>query len=295
MDDAALRFDWSRARAFLATAEAGSFSGAARALGLAQPTVGRQVAALEAELGVALFERVGQGVALTEAGLELVEPLRAMAEAASDVGLAASGAAGRIEGLVRVTASEMIAAHLLPPVIARLRAEHPGIHLEIVATQEVRDLRRREADLAIRNTAPTDPELVARRLPTAEGGLYASPAYLERLGPLAGPADLARADFLTFDTGPSMANFLRAMGVPIGPERFRLASASHLVQWALCRAGLGVAVNMRVIAEADPGVRRVPVDLPPIPVPMWLVSHRALRTSRRLRVVAEALAAELGG
>lgn len=295
MDHRRAGFDWNHARALLATAEAGSYSGAAKALGVAQPTVGRQVAALEAELGVALVQRVGHGVQLTAAGEELLEPLRWMAAAASDVGLAAVGATGRLEGLVRVTASEMIAAHLLVPVVQRLRAEHPGIRLEIVATQDVRDLRRREADVAIRNTAPTDPELVARRLPDAAGALYVAPAYLARRGPLDTLAALADADFIAFDMGPGLGAYLRALGVPLPEAPPPLASGNHHVQWALCRAGLGVAVNMTRVGDADPAVVRVAAPVPPIPIPMWLVSHRALRTSRRLRVVVDAIADALGG
>lgn len=294
MDWRRVGFDWNQARAFLATAETGSFAAAARVLGLAQPTVGRQVYALEAELGVVLFDRGVHGAALTEAGLELLEPLRAMAEAASDVSLTASGAAGRLEGLVRVTASELISAFLLPPVLARLRELHPGITVEVVATQELRDLRRREADLAIRNVAPADPELVARRLPDAVGGLYASPAYLARLGPIRDLADLARANFIAFDTTPVLASYLRQLGIPVADDRFPLVSGSHLVQWEMCRAGLGIAVGMDAVAAGDPRLVRVPVDLPPLPVQMWLVSHRALRTSRRLRVVADALVAAFG-
>lgn len=282
-------FDWNRARAFLVAAETGSFASAARRLGVAQPTIGRQIAALERELGVTLFHRAGHGASLTEAGVELIEPLRAMADAAHEVALAATGAAGALEGPVRLTASEMICAHLLPPVIRRIRLAHPGISLEIIATQEVRDLRRGDADLAIRNVAPADPELVARRLPDGEGGLYASPAYLDALGPLRGIEDLARVDLLAFDTGPSMSDFLRRLGVSGAPAPTRIACANHQVLWAMCRAGLGATVNMTSIGDADPGVRRVPVDLPRIPVPMWLVSHRALRTSRRLRAVADAL------
>lgn len=293
MDRGATTFDWNRARAFLATVETGSFAAAARQLGVAQPTVGRQVAALEAELGVALFERVGTGVVPTEAGVELVEPLRVMARAAGEVALTASGAAGRLEGLVRITASDMVAAFLLPPILGALRDAHPGLVLEVVATQEVRDLRRREADLAIRNTAPTDPELVARRLPDATGAFYATPGLLERLGPMTGAADLARAPFVSFDPGPTMPGLLRTHGVPLADDAARLVSSNHLVQWALCRAGLGIAVALTAAGDPDPALVRVPY-LPTLPVPMWLVSHRALRTSRRLRVVADALAAGLG-
>ena len=287
-------FDWNHARAFLATAETGSFSAAARRLGVAQPTVGRQVVALERELGVALFERVGGGVRLTDAGAELLEPLRWMANAAGEVALAAAGAAGTLEGVVRVTASEMVAATLLPPAVAAVRLEHPGIRLEVVATQAVQDLRRGEADLAVRNTAPTDPELLARRLPDAAGAFYASPAHLAAAGPLDRVEDLGRLAFLGFDLGGSLPGLLRSLGVPLADDGIRVASGNHWVQWAYARAGLGVAVGLCAEGDADPRLVRVP-HLPTLPVPMWIVSHRAVRTSRRLRVVADALAAALGG
>src|SRR3954447_21314158 len=164
MDWRSVRFDWNRARAFLITAEEGSLSAAARALGLTQPTLGRQVDALEAELGVVLFERVGRGLTLTAGGLDLLEHVRAMAEAADRFALVASGQSQTLEGAVCITASEVISAFLLPPVLAQIRKKHPGIEIKLVATNEVRDLRRREADIAIRSGRPTDENLVTTRL-----------------------------------------------------------------------------------------------------------------------------------
>lgn len=164
MDWRAIRFDWNHARAFFVSAEEGSFSAAGRALGIAQPTIGRQVAALEEELGVALFQRVGHRLELTTAGLDLMEHVRAMSGAATHVSLAATRQSHAVEGTVCVTASELVAAHLLPPVVARLRRDHPGVELEIVASNAVRDLRRREADIAVRNFTPTQPDLVAKKL-----------------------------------------------------------------------------------------------------------------------------------
>jgi DNA-binding transcriptional LysR family regulator len=161
------RFDWNRARAFLVTAEEGSFSAAGRALGIAQPTVGRQVAALEEELGVALFERVGNALDLTAAGLDLLEHVRAMGEAATRVSLDGDRAVARDRGhglhhRERADRGVHPAADRRPPP-----AEHPGIEIEIVASNAARDLRRREADIAIRNFTPTQPELVARKIATA--------------------------------------------------------------------------------------------------------------------------------
>ncbi len=290
MDWRTVNFDWNLARAFLVTAEEGSFSAAARALGVAQPTIGRQVAALEQDLGVTLFERVGRGLELTPTGLELVEHARAMGEAANRVSLAAAGTATSLEGIVCITASEVISAYLLPPIVARIREQHPGIEVEIVASNQARDLRRREADIAVRNFRPRDAELYARKIHDGAAGLYAAPAYLARLGPVSGPSDLSRADFFGFDRSEMMTEGFKAIGLQLTARNFPIVAANHLVQWQLAREGLGICVMMEEVGDRDPLVRRVLPELAPLPVPIWLAAHRELRTNRRMRVVFDALA-----
>lgn len=288
-----MNFDWTRARAFLVTAEEGSLSAAARALGLAQPTLGRQVAALEQELGVALFERAGRGLSLTPTGLELLEHVRNMGAAAERVSLAATGHSQEIAGSVSISAGEAYAAFLLPPILARLRHEHPGIRIEIVASNAVSDLRRREADIAIRNARPTDPELIARKICDDAARLYAAPGYLDRIGPVSGPGDLSGADFMGFDEGGALREALNAQGLDLRRGNFTVLSGSHLVQWECVRQGLGIGVMPSVIGDADPAVRRALPELPPIPFPVWLTAHRELHTSRRIRLVFDLLAGEL--
>ena len=290
MDWRSVRFDWNRARAFLVTAEEGSFSAAARALGMTQPTVGRQVAALESELGLTLFERVGGGLELTDAGLDLVEHVRAMGEAATRVSLTAAGQAAALEGTVCITASELISTYLLPPILAQLRRDHPGIELGIVASNDVRDLLRREADIAIRNVAPSHPELFARSLGTRQGHAYATPDYLARLGNPQSPADLSDAEFFAFDRSSTMIDYMAKLGFSLTPRNFPVVSQNHLVQWEMCKLGAGICFVMEAVGESEPRVVRALPELTPIPVPMWLTSHRELRTSRRIRVVFDALA-----
>ncbi len=274
-------------------AEERSFSAAARALGLSQPTVGRQVAALEEELGVALFSRAGNALTLTDAGADLVEHVRAMSESALRVSLVATGQSLALEGSVCITASELISAHLLPPIIARLRSELPSIEIEIVASNAVRDLRRREADIAIRNVKPTEPELVARKIDERLAYPYASHAYLARLGDPRSFTELASADFLAFDRTERMIAYLGRLGLPLTAKNFPIVSENHLVQWELAKAGVGICFVMSEVGDAEPRVRRVANDFPPIPVPMWLVAHRELATSRRIRVVFDLLAEAL--
>ncbi|MEM9454880.1 MAG: LysR family transcriptional regulator [Myxococcota bacterium] len=294
MDWTTVRFDWNRARAFLVSAEEGSFSVAARALGVSQPTIGRQVASLEEELGVALFERIGNALELTTAGLQLVEHVRAMADAATRVSLAATGQSLSIDGTVCITSSELIAAYILPPIIGRLRRMHPGIEVEIVASNTARDLQRREADIAIRNFTPTQPELIARKVGERHARLYASTDYLEQIGNPTTPAELSRAEFFGFDRTDLMIEGLRAMGAEVTRQNFPVVTDNHLVQWEMAKQGLGICFVMDEVGDAEPKVRRVLPDLPPVPVPLWVTAHRELRTSRRIRVVFDLLVEALG-
>ena len=285
-----VNFDWNRARAFLVTAEEGSLSAAARALGMAQPTLGRQVTALEQELQITLFERVGRGLTLTSGGLELLDYVRKMGEAANHLSLAASGQSQTIEGTIRITASEVITAFLLPPVLLRLRRLHPGIHIQLVASNVVRDLRRREADIAIRSGRPTDPSLVTTRLRDTPARLYATPGYLRKLGNPKHVADLARAEFIGFGEDDRLMHGLNAMGFNLTARNFPIHTENHMVQWELVKNGLGIGVIIDEVGDAEPLVERVLPALPPIPVPAWLVAHREIRTSRRVRTVFDLLA-----
>jgi DNA-binding transcriptional LysR family regulator len=293
MDWRGVRFDWNHARAFLVTAEEGSFSAAGRALGIAQPTIGRQVAALEEELGVALFERVGHALEVTSAGLDLMDHVRAMSDAATRVSLAATGQSLSIDGTVCITASELIAAHVLPPIIGRLRRAHPGIEIEIIASNSATDLRRREADIAVRNFTSTQPDLVAKKIAVRNARLYATPTYLEQIGNPTSPADLSKADFFAFDRTEIMIKGLWALGIELTAKNFPIVTNNHLVQWELAKQGVGICIVMDEVGDAEPRVRRVLPKLPPIPVPVWLTTHREIRTSRRIRVVFDLLAAEL--
>ena len=294
MDWRSIKFDWNRARAFLVTAEEGSLSAAARALGMAQPTMGRHISALEEELGVLLFERVGHTLVLTETGRDLVEHVRAMGEAASRVSLAASGQSQAVEGTVRITSTEAYSAFVLPPLLARLRAAHPGIVLEVVADNSVADLRRREADIALRSARPTDPELIARKIAQEQACLYASEDCLSRDGPFTRSEDLAGAAFIGFDQNAPFLDGLTRKGLPVTQGNFTVLTDNHLVQWQLVRQGVGIGVMATRIGDAEPGLRRVADWLDPFEFPIWLVAHRELSTSRRVRLVFDFIAREFG-
>ncbi|MGZ5968226.1 MAG: LysR family transcriptional regulator [Polyangiales bacterium] len=292
MDWRSVKFDWNRAKAFLVTAEEGSLSAAARSLGMAQPTLGRQVDALEEELGVVLFERVGRGLALTPSGQELLEHVRAMGTAANRVALTAAGQSQSIEGTIAIAASETYAAVLLPAIVAKLRRAEPGLHIEIVASNKASDLKRREADIAIRNFQPSEPDLIAKKIRDVPARLYATPQYLESIGNPQLPYDLRKADFISIDRHRFMSG-LNSFGLSLTERNFPIMTENYLVMWELVKHGLGIGILDGNIGDAEPLVRRVLPDFEPFQFPIWLVAHRELNTSRRVRVVFDLLAKEL--
>lgn len=294
MDWKAVNFDWNRARAFLVTAEEGSLSAAARALGMAQPTLGRQVDALEKELGVVLFERVGRGLTLTPSGLDLLDHVRVMGVAANQMSLTASGHSQSLEGDVLISASEAYSAFLLPPIIGQLRAQAPGVHIEIVASNAPSDLQRREADIAMRNFRPTEPDLIAKKVRDDPGGFFATPDYLDKVGNPKSTDDLTGVDFIGFNRTDQMVNMMVGLGMKVTQENFPIVSENHLVQWQMVKQGLGLGVITDLIGEKEPAVVRALPDLAPIMVPIWLTAHREVRTSRRVRFVFDLLADALG-
>ena len=286
-----VRFDWNRARAFLVTAEEGSLSAAARALGLTQPTLGRQVDALEEELGVVLFERSRQGYVLTPTGAGLLEHVRRMGQAAGDLSLAASGRADAVEAAIRISASEIEAVLVLPPVLARLRDEAPGIEVEMVASDTASNIRRREADIAIRNFRPTDPDLIARKIRDDAARLYGSAALIDRIGRPVTPGAVNAAPFVGFDPPDQYIDGLNRRGLAISVANIKLRSSSMLMHWELVKAGVGLSVIPESVGDGEPGIERVLDDkLEPLAFPVWLTTHRELNTSKRVRFVFEFLA-----
>ncbi|GDY37941.1 LysR family transcriptional regulator [Acidovorax sp. NB1] len=282
--------DWNQLKAFLETAETGSLSAAARKLGLTQPTLSRQVAAIEQHMGVTLFERVGKAMVLTPTGLDLLEHARAMGTAAEALGLAATGRSEAVGGVVSVSATDAVAAYLLPPIMQRLRDQEPGIAVEVVSSNALSDLLRREADIAIRHVKPEQPELIARLVREAQANFYASENWVATYGHPRSAEEAAHLPFVGSDRNGRYLEYLRQYGLNLSEDNFSCYSDHTVAHWALVRQGMGIGAMMKEIARKTPGMVRVLDDLPPVRFPIWLVSHRELRTSRRIRVVFEALA-----
>lgn len=289
----AISFDWNQVRAFLATAEEGSLSAAARALGQTQPTLSRQVAALEEELGVTLFERAGRAMALTTAGVELLEHVKVMADAANRISLSASGQSQVIEGRVAITATENVASQQLPSIVKKIHAIAPNIQIDILPSNEVQDLTRREADISIRHARPEQPDLIAKLLFETKAHLYAAREYIDQIGPIERLQDLEHARFIGLDRNAEMIAYLADFGLHLSPDQFRYNSPSGRVLYELVRLGLGISILTQDIeSHADTIVPILPEAFS-IPIPVWLVTHRELHTSKRIRIVYDVLAEEL--
>ncbi|WP_440111081.1 LysR family transcriptional regulator [Acidovorax sp. BL-A-41-H1] len=285
--------DWNQLKAFLQTAQTGSLSAAARKLGLSQPTLSRQVAAIEQQMGVTLFERVGKAMMLTPTGLDLLEHARAMGAAAEALGMAASGRSQAVGGVVSVSATDAVATYLLPPIVQRLRAQEPGIAVEVIASNAISDLLRREADIAIRHVQPGQPDLIARLVREAQAFFYASEEWVRHHGHPRSAEDAVHLPFVGSDRNGQYLGYLRQHGLNLTEANFSCYSDHTVAHWALVQQGMGIGAMMNEIASRTPGMVRVLDEVPAVRFPLWLVSHRELRTSRRIRVVFEALAREL--
>lgn len=281
--------EWELYRSFLGVLRTGSLSGAARLLGVAQPTVGRHIAALEALLGLVLFTRSQTGLLASDAALALRPYAEAMQSTAAALQRAAASFGDGVRGVVRVTASEVIGVEVLPPILQRLRERHPALKVELALTNEMQDLLQREADIAVRMAAPHQEQLVARRIGAIELGLHASPAYLERHGSPASLDDLARHTVIGPDTMSPFVRQALARLPGIGRELFALRTDSDLAQLALIRAGAGIGICQAPLARRAPPLVRLLPDALALPLDTWVAMHEDLRGSPRCKAVFDAL------
>ncbi len=288
-------FDWNLLKSFLAVAETGSLSAGARRLRSSQPTLGRHIGELEGQLGLTLFERVPRGMALTEAGVQMLEYARRIAADTAALSLAATGRAQEIAGTVRVTASEIVAHFLLPGIIVALRQAEPRLQIEIVSSNAVQNLLTRDADIAIRMTPPAQAELIARKVADVAMGIFAAPAYLERHGVPGRAGDLMNHAIVGYDRDDLMLRGFAALGYQVPREFFPVRTDDQVLNWRLVEAGAGIGFNQLYAGMQSSRVTRILHDLPLPPLPMYVAAHRELRTSLRVRraydFIAEALAA----
>ena len=284
-------FDWRLIRSFLAALDHGSLLGAARALSSSQPTIGRHIAQLESQLGVSLFERTGRGLLPSETALRLADSARAMETSALQLARNLSVAQTGASGTIRLAASQPVACVLLPPVLAQMRLVLPEVQVELVVSNKVSNLLRREADIALRMVQPDQATLVAKRIGKVTLGAYAHRNYLRRRGTPKQLADLAAHELIGEDQSEAILQGFARFGMPLQRERFAVRTDDLMAYLEAVRAGLGVGFLADYVARTDGNLVQLLPMLKIPPIPMWLTVHREIRTSRRIREVYDFLSA----
>jgi DNA-binding transcriptional LysR family regulator len=290
--------DWNLIRSFVAVVEHKSLTKAAEFLGLSQATLSRQISELETVIGAALFERVARGLKLTVAGENLVEPARQMMQAARALGMNAAVKSESLAGTVRITASETVAAFVMPAILARMAKTHPEIQVELVASNQLTNLLEREADIAIRMVQPTQTSLIARRIGEWEVGIYAHESYLASLPDEIKNSTVIDMKFLKqlrwigMDQSDLIIAGFRGAGFIVDRNFFTFRSDNHLVNWQAGLNGVGINIMISWLAEQTPGMVRILREQKVPPLPIWLTSHRELNANRKIRTVFDFLAAE---
>lgn len=283
-------FDWSLVRSFLAVLEKGSLLAASRDLQLSQPTIGRHVAELESQLGLVLFDRNGRGLLPTEAAYHLAESARIMQSGADQLARNVMGADLGASGTVRITASQPVSCYVLPPLLAQMRLSLPDVQVELVASNEVSNLLRREADIAVRMVQPQQASIIARRVGKVTLRACAHQDYLRRRGVPRQPNDLLAHDLIGGDRNDDTLKGFAAQGLVVGREQFAFRADDLIVVWQAVRAGLGVGFVSEYLIRSDPAVIPVLPKLKIQPLPVWLAVHKEIRTSKRIRAVYDFLA-----
>lgn len=282
--------DWSLVQTFLAVAETGSLSEAARQLGISQPTAGRQVRQAEDVLEITLFNRQPKGLSLTDAGAALLPHARLMAEGMRGLSLTAAGRSNKLSGPVRITASIFTAQYHLPPILARLRQEEPDISIDLVPNDRSENLLYREADIAVRMYRSEQLDIVTRHLGDLELGIFAATSYLDRKGRPDSFDAFLKMDLVGYDQSDLILRGLREQGVDAQRDWFATRCDVHTVYFELIKAGCGIGFAQTGVAKRTEGIERVLSEMPLPTLPVWLAAHEAVRSTPRIRRVWDALA-----
>lgn len=289
MSQPAVRDDWECYRAFHAVLREGSLSAAARALGTAQPTVRRRIEELERQLGTPMFTRSPSGLQPTALARELAAPADAMAAAVDHFTRMASAEAGAPSGVVRITAGDVIAVEVLPPLLAELQRDHLGLVVELGVTNRNEDMLRREADIAVRMVRPTQAALVAKRAGVVRLGLHVHRRLIKEHGCPRSLADLRRLPIIGFEHETAAIRALQARGFGFGPQDFAFRTDSDLAHLAAIRAGIGVGVCHVALGRRDPGLLHILPDEFGFDLETWIVMHEDQRTVLRVRLAFDHL------
>ena len=282
--------DWSLWRSFGAVVEHGSLSGAARALGLSQPTLGRHIEALEQALGVSLFERTLTGL---KAIGHRAAALRTGAQRTARAGRGGADGRGRAFGADRFGADHLehgdVRLSCCPAILYDVRQAFPQIAIELVPSDAVENLLLREADIAVRMFRPTQLELITRHLGDLPVCACAHERYLAARGTPQRAEELAGHDLIGFDRSDLLIGTARKMGFSLNRSDFMIRTDNQVNMWELVKAGLGIGFAQQKLVETTPGMVRLLAGFAPPPLEVWLTTHRELFTSRRIRAIYDRL------
>ncbi len=284
---------WIWLRSLVAVVNTGSLSAAARATKATQPTIGRHIRALENQLGETLFDRRPDGLVPTARGTEIYERAAAVDEAITGLTSSIGSRSPEVSGIVRITSSLNFTVELLPALVTQLLRENPQLQLELIPSDEVRNLLRREADLAVRLARPTQPEVIASKVGEVTLGLYAHRDYLARRGTPRTAGQFAKHDLIGYQDAAATAARLAEMGLPFDTAKVRICSENLLTHVALLRAGCGIGACDVWLANRHPELRRVMPRVDVATWPVWLAAHDDLHRSRRFRLVFDYLSDRL--
>jgi len=282
--------DWSLIQSFLAVAETGSLSAAAQQLHRSQPTLGRHIQNLEADLNQHLFDRHPRGLKLSEAGTALMPMAREMQHQMYQLSLLAAGQSQDLAGTVRITASIFAAQYILPDILADIRRQEPKIELELVPTDASENLAFRAADIAVRMYRPTQMDVITQHVTDLPLGIFAAKSYLNRHDRPATPEDLWTHDLVGYDSNDLILQTMQAMGWPATRRSFAIRCDNQAAYWQLVRAGCGIGFCQTGVAGADPDVEELHLDVEIPALPVWLTAHSAMRETPRIKRVWSLLA-----
>ena len=285
--------DWSLIQSFLAVAETGSLSAAARQLGRSQPTLGRHIQSLEQDLECELFERHARGLHLSDSGAQLLPMAREMQTQMNAIALSVAGRSQQLSGTVRITASVFASHYILPPILAQIREQEPLIELELVPSDSSENLLFRAADIAVRMYRPDQLDIVTRHICDLPLGVFAAHSYLDRKGVPTTPEQLREHDLVGYDNNELILQTTRALGWPMERGNFATRCDNQATYWQLVRAGCGIGFSQTAIGRADPQVQELDLGFEIPPLQVWLAAHQVMRQTPRIAKVWSLLAAGL--
>lgn len=286
--------DWDLFQSLHAVLQTGSFSAAARLRGLTQPTLGRHIESLEQKLGGALFLRGSRGLTATDLAQELAPHLAEMSAAAAAALRDASGAIDSLKGAIRITASQIMGAEVLPPILAGFRRAHPEIEIELMLSNATEDLSRRDADIAVRMVRPTQSALIAKKVGAVGLGFYAAPEYVETFGAPETLETLTEHTIIGFDRASPKLDALTELDLPwrISRDLFSFRSDNDLAQIAAVRAGMGIGAIQHQIARRY-GLVPIQSNAFNFELEVWIAMHENVRQQRRMRLMFDWLVSGL--